>query len=77
VYAIGVCTREIEQGRTGGDAVGAGNLERVCFGNVGRPRRLFPGGMLPSPLAQAGYKKYFYLDDDAAKDFEGAGKTTR
>ena len=56
--------------------------ERVCFRNVGRPsvggpQPLFPGGMPPPPLARAGHKKDFYLDDDAARDFEGGERTTR
>ena len=56
VYVIGMCTQEMGQGRTGGDAVGAGDQEQVCFGNVGCPSvggpwPLFQGGMPPPPLS--------------------------
>ena len=70
-----MCTREMGHRRTGGGAVGVGDQKRVCFGNVDCPRPLFPGDMSLPPLARAGNKEDFYLDDDAAMDLKNNRKS--
>ena len=74
VYAIGMCTREMGQGRTGRDAVGAGDQERDFFGNIVALVLVARGLSFKVVFL----KKNFFLDDDAAaRDFEGGEGTTR